>query len=83
MQNNRFHNTLMIKQLRNSYVYEKYLQTYSLFQAIKQCKRNKITDKKVFSFGTAKQQYYFPTVFPPFRKIIVVLGFALHLCARK
>ena len=44
---------------------------------------NKITDKKDFSFGTAKQQHYFPTVFPPFRKIIVVLGFALHLCARK
>ena len=73
----------MIKQLRNSYVYEKYLQTYSLFQAIKQCKRNKITDKKVFSFGTAKQQHYFPTVFPPFRKITVLSGFALRLCARK
>ena len=55
----------------------------AFFQSIKQCKRKKITDKKVFSFGTAKQQHYFSTVFPLFRKITVLSGFALRLCARK
>ncbi len=35
MQNNRFYNTLMIKQLHNNYVYEKYLQAYSIFSVYK------------------------------------------------
>ena len=33
MQNNRFYNTLITKQLRNSYAYEKYLHYYRAFLA--------------------------------------------------
>ena len=35
LQNNRFYNTLMTKQLRNSYICEKYLQACSIFSVYK------------------------------------------------